>query len=342
MKIAIHQSELFNHSTGWENQWIDFCKEKDLDFEIIDCYDNDILNKIKEFDILLWHIQNYVLQDMLFARSILISVENLGIKIFPNNNTSWHYDDKVSQMYLLKSVNAPIPKHWFFSNKKTAKYWIRNNAEYPVIAKLKCGAGSHNVKLISSVSSGLKYVNKMFGIGMSPAPNILFKATSNFKSAKNWSTLIRRVKRIPDFVQSYTKGKRLPKEKDYCSFQEFIPNNGFDLKVYVLGDKVSFISRDTRKNDFRASGGGTIVYDKTRINDEILKSAFKVSDDLGFQCMGFDYVVDKETNEGKIIEMCFGFNHNALLEMNGYWDRELIWHNKPLNAPIEVIKNLMK
>ena len=35
-------------------------------------------------------------------------------------------------------------------------------------------------------------------------------------------------------------GKRLPREKDYCSFQEFIPNNGFDLKVYVIGDKISF------------------------------------------------------------------------------------------------------
>ena len=342
MKIAIHQSELFNHSTGWENQWIDFCKEKDLDFEIIDCYDNDILNKIKKFDILLWHIQNYVLQDMLFARSILLSVENLGIKIFPNNNTSWHYDDKVSQMYLLESVNAPIPKHWFFAEKKKVKIWLKEEAEFPLVAKLTRGAGSHNVKLIPTLNIGLSYVNKMFGRGVSAAPNILFKATSNFKSAKNWSTITKRINRIPDFISSYTMGKRLPRERDYCSFQEFIPNNGFDLKVYVIGDKISFLSRDVRKNDFRASGGGTIVYDKTRINDEILKSAFKISDLLEFQCIGFDYVVDKKTNEGKIIEMCFGFNHEALLEMNGYWDRNLVWHNKPLNAPEEVLINLMK
>ena len=77
--------------------------------------------------------------------------------------------------------------------------------------------------------------------------------------------------------------------------------------------KSVFLSRDVRKNDFRASGGGTIVYDKTRINDDILKSAFKFSDLLGFQCMGFDYVIDKKTNEGKIIEMCFGFNHEATI-----------------------------
>ena len=180
----------------------------------------------------------------------------------------------------------------------------------------------------------------MFGRGVSAAPNILFKATSNSKSAKNWSTITKRMNRIPDFISSYTMGKRLPREKDYCSFQEFIPNNGFDLKVYVIGDKISFLSRDVRKNDFRASGGGTIVYDKTRINDDILKSAFKFSDLLGFQCMGFDYVIDKKTNEGKIIEMCFGFNHEALLEMNGYWDRNLVWHNKPLNAPEEVLDKL--
>jgi glutathione synthase/RimK-type ligase-like ATP-grasp enzyme len=342
MKIAIHQSKIFNHSTGWEKQWISYCEQNNLDFEIIDCYDLNILDRVKQFDILLWHFQNYVLQDMQFARNILLSIEKCGVKTFPNNNTAWHYDDKVAQMFLLKSINAPIPKNWFFVDKETAQKWLTNKAELPVVAKLTRGSGSHNVKLIFSVNNGLSYVKKMFGRGVSASPKLLFKVTSNFKSAKNWSTIIKRIKRIPDFIQSYTKGGRLPREKDYCSFQEFIPNNGFDLKVYVIGDKVSFISRNVRKNDFRASGGGAIVYDKKRINNEILKSAFKTYDCLGFQCMGFDYVIDKKTNEGKIIEMCFGFNHEALLEMKGYWDRNLIWHNKPLNAPQEVLKNLMK
>nr|WP_218917939.1 hypothetical protein [Draconibacterium orientale] len=134
----------------------------------------------------------------------------------------------------------------------------------------------------------------------------------------------------------------MPKEKDYCSFQEFIPNAGYDLKIYVIGDKISFLARHTRKGDFRASGGGNLSYDKSLVPKNVLESAFETSDKLKLQCIGFDYVVDKSTKKGKIIEMSFGFAHQALIGANGYWDRDLQWHNEPVNAPHEIIKNLLK
>ena len=124
-------------------------------------------------------------------------------------------------------------------------------------------------------------------------------------------------------------------------FFKFIPNAGYDLKIVVVGDKLSFIGRYNRKRDFRASGGGNLFFDKSYITKNIIDSAFNTSDKLGFQCMGYDYVVDNLTGIGKIIEISFGFSHKALLEAGGYFDRDMNWHNEPLNAPSEIIKNII-
>lgn len=342
MKIAIHQNKkIFNHSITWDNEWIKYCEVNNISFEIVDCFRSDIITKLCEFDCLVWEFQNYVLNDMLFARSILNVAKNMGLKIFPDFNTSWHYDDKIAEMYLLQSINAPIPKSWIFNTKNDCFQWIYKYAEFPVIAKLRCGAGSHNVKMIKSKTEARSYAKKMFNRGFVPSPSIVFKTISNLKSAKDWQTIVARMKRIPEFIQTLTRAKRFGREKDYCNFQEFVPNNGFDLKIVVIGNKLSFIARNIRKGDFRASGGGSIFYDKSLVPENVIRSAFETSDRLGFQCMGYDYVVDRNSNEGKIIEISYAFSHMALLGAGGYWSRDLVWHEEALNAPNEILFNLL-
>jgi glutathione synthase/RimK-type ligase-like ATP-grasp enzyme len=151
-----------------------------------------------------------------------------------------------------------------------------------------------------------------------------------------------RIRRIPEFYQTYKNARKFPNEKEYVFFQEFIPNDGYDLKIVVVRDKLGFIARHTRKNDFRASGGGDIYFDQTLVTKNIIDSAFNVSDKLGFQCMGYDFVVDSKTGEGKFVEMSYGFSHTALSQANGYFDRTGIWHDEPLNAPEEIVRNIIK
>ncbi len=342
MKIAIHQNKkVFDHSITWDKDWIKYCEQNNITFEIVDCFNNNIVNKLREFDCLLWEFQNNVLNDMLFARSILYIAKNMGLKVFPDFNTSWHYDDKIAEMYLLQSINAPIPKSWVFSTKDDCIQWINNYADFPIIAKLRCGAGSHNVKMIKNKSDARSYASKMFNKGFDPSPSIIYKSSSNFKSAKDWQTVVARMKRVPEFIQTLTRAKRFGREKDYCYFQEFIPNKGFDLKIVVIANKLSFIARRNRKGDFRASGGGSLFYDKSLVAENVIKSAFETSDKLGFQCMGYDYIVNKDTNEGKIIEISYAFSHRALLGAGGYWSRDLVWHEEPLHAPNEIAENLL-
>lgn len=342
MKVAIHRNDkVFKHSTNWNNKWEKICIKNNIKYGIVNCFSSNIIEELSEYDCLLWHFSNYSPQEMKFARSILYAAEMMGICVFPNFYTNWHFDDKVAESYLLKAIGAPTPVNYIFHDKLDCRNWIKTKAKFPLIAKLRCGSGSNNVKLIKNDTEALKYIDIMFGKGFTNQPGIMFKMGSNLKTANNFSTIIKRVKRIPDFIQTINSAKKLEKESNYAYFQEFIENDGFDLKIVVIGDKLSYICRNIRKDDFRASGGGSLFFDKSLVTDSIIDSAFKTTDDLSAQCIGYDYVVDKRTGEGKIIEISYGFSYSALLEAGGYWDRNHNWHDEPMNAPYEVLNNLM-
>lgn len=341
MKIAI----LFDdneklHSTNWSNAWIEFCKINTIEYQTINPFQNEINNILLSFDVVLWHFGNYSFKDMLIAKNILFPMEKLGKKVFPSINDAWHFDDKLAETYLLQAIKAPVPKSYYFYSLEDVNKNI-GKLNFPVVAKLRNGSGSHNVKLLKSKQELLVYSKRMFTIGISSVPSLLYKASSNFKSSKNLNTFIKRLKRIPEFLKSLSSAKKFNLERGYVYLQEFIPNEGFDLKIVVVGDKLSFIGRNIRKGEFRASGGGDLFYAKEHITMDVINSAFKTNETLGFLCMGYDYVIDSKSKVGYIIEMSYGFSHEALLNANGYFDRKGKWHAEPVNVPHEILKNII-
>lgn len=340
MKIAIlfDQNEKL-HSTNWSHAWVDYCEKNKLNYEIINPYKNGVIPQLMGFDLILWHYSNYSFKDMLIAKNILFTLEDRGKKVFPSFRDAWHFDDKLAETYLLESINAPIPKSYYFYDSISLENEI-SNLKFPIIAKLRNGSGSHNVKKIESADALRSYAKKMFTSGLNSAPNLLYKASSNIKSSKSLKTFINRAKRIPEFLRTLSNAKKFNVERGYVYLQEFIPNDGYDLKIVVVGDKLSFIGRNIREGEFRASGGGSLFYDRNKVTKNVIDSAFKTSDLLGFQCMGYDYVVNRENGEGIIIEISYGFSHQALLEAGGYYDRDGVWYDEPLNVPNEIIKNL--
>ena len=343
MKIAIlYDHAERQHSTSWSFPWEQYCKDNQLDYSIVNPYELGVIKILMKYDIILWHYSNYSYKDMLMARNLLETLEFHGKKVFPGREDSWHFDDKLAETYLLESVRAPIPKSFYFYNIEKLEDTIANQEiSFPVVAKLRNGSGSHNVKKFDNAEQLKQYAGKMFKSGLSSAPSLSYKAISNARSSKNFKTAINRAKRIPEFLRSLSNAKKFNIERGYVYLQEFIPNDGYDLKIVVIGDKLSFIGRNIREGEFRASGGGDIFYDKSKVTDNVIKSAFKTSDKLKFTCMGYDYVVNRSTGEGKIIEISYGFSHEALLMAGGYFDFNGRWIDEPLNAPIEVLKKLL-
>ncbi len=313
-----------------------------IPFEEIDCYASDIISRMDDYSGIFWWYSHYVTADKMEAQNILDIAEKKGLKVYPDHNTAWHFDDKIAEMYAFQSVGAPIPESFVFYREDECLKWLETEAGFPLVGKLRNGSGSTNVRILKDAAKARKFCHRMFTKGYDSAPSLLYKTYSKVQSTRDWKTLVERFRKIPNFLKARSSAKRISIEKDYCYFQEFVPNDGYDLKVAVVGDKLGYFARHVRKGDFRASGGGDFYYDKSLLTEQIIKDAFRVADELRTQCIGFDFVVDRRTGKGLIIEMCHGFDQHAVYDAGGYFDRDCIWHEVPLNVTEEIIKNMYR
>ena len=334
--LSRHQKNNSVTIPSW-TKWLD---EHGIPWELVDCYSSDIIRKLPNYSALLWHYEHYSVADLMEAQNILDVAESMGLKVYPDHKTAWHFDDKIAEMYALQAVGAPIPESWVFYELDKCLNWLEHDAKYPIVAKLRRGSGSNNVKLLHNYAEAKRYARQMFSKGLSPAQSLIYKTYSKVQSTRDWATFVKRFKQIPDFIWSRRFGKALPIERGYCYFQRYVKNNNYDVKVAVVGRKCSFFTRHTRKGDFRASGSGDFFYDKSLVPESVVRSAFDAAEKLGVQCIGFDYVVEKTTEKGYIIEMCHGFDAEAVLACGGYWDRDLNWHDEPLNVKAEILEGM--
>ena len=341
-KVALGRSTLtrIRSHEDTDVSWEGALKKLGIPYDLVNPYEYDFLEKIGAYDAFIWHYENYANADLMEAQNILNMANKKGLKVFPDNNTGWHFDDKIAESYALEVAGAPTPKNWMFYDLEPCLLWLKNDARYPLIAKLRRGSGSNNVKILKNSHEATIYAKRMFSKGYSPAQSLIYKTYSKVQSTRNIKMLCQRIKKVPDFLIARKYGKGLPMERGYCYFQEFIPNKGYDLKVAVVGDKCTYLARKVRKGSYKASGGGELFYDNRLMKDNIIKSAFETAEKLGVQCVGFDYVVSEATGQGLIIEMCYGFDFQAVYDCGGYWDKDLVWHKEPVNIPLEVVKNM--
>ena len=319
MKLAIHNGD------GWNLAWKKYCDSRNISFIDINCYDNNIIKQLKQNGIthLMWHFDHNKPTDILMARNVLYSANKIGIKTFPNFNTCWHFDDKVSQKYLLEAIDAPLVPSYAFYSKREALEWLKTDAKYPIVAKLRRGAGSYNVQLIRNYAQAHRYTNKMFGKGIHPTPGFFADTKNKLKVAGNFSGIITRLKKAPNFFKvMYSSKKGFPKEKGYVYFQDFIPNNKEDIRIAVVGNKIWSFKRKVRSGDFRASGSGMIDYNTLNLPKNLLKISFEISKKLNTQSIAFDFVKDSNDNYF-IVEISYGYQGDAINNCHGYWDENL-------------------
>jgi len=319
MKIAIH------HRKGsFSDRWIAYCEEKSISFKIVDAYQNDIIQQIADCDAFMWHFNHISAKDTLFAKQLIFAIESSGKLVFPSTNMAWHFDDKVAQKYMLEAIEAPLINSQIFYTKGAAQKWIQKT-NFPIVFKLRGGAGSENVKLVRSKNSAQKYINKAFGKGFSQ-----YNASVVFKDrlrkyrlgVGSFSNVLKGFVRI-FYTTEFARVKG--NEKGYIYFQKFVPKNTSDTRVIIVGNRAFAVKRMVRENDFRASGSGVKKYEKNEIDERTIKIAFEIAKKMEYECVGFDFVFDEQNNP-LIVEMGYGFAIQFYDPCPGYWDTELNWH----------------
>lgn len=333
MKIAIH-----HRPESFSDRWIEYCKENNIPYKIVNAYDTDIVQQVDDCTAFMWHHTQCDYRDKLFAKQLIYSLEAMGLKVFPDFHTTWHFDDKVGQKYLLEAIGAPLVPSYVFYDKKEAIEWV-NQTTFPKVFKLRGGAGSANVQLVPTKKDAIRLVNRAFGKGF-----------PQFNRRENLKERIRKYKEGKDTLWGVCKGmgrlfiptelaKIVGPEKGYVYFQDFIPNNKYDIRLIVIGGEKAYgLKRIVRKNDFRASGSKKFVYDQ--INNETIIKAFDIANKLKLQSVAFDFIY---SNKGKplIVEMSYGYGTEGSGKCKGYWDKDLNWHEGPFDPygwMVELVK----
>ena len=332
--IAIHTK-----SGSFAPVWVNFCRTRRIEYKAVDCFASDIMEQLRGCRALLWHWEHHDNTAALFARQLIASIEKMGLSIFPSSATCWHYDDKIGQKYLLEAIGAQlIPTHVFF-DRDTALRWIEGTS-FPKVWKLRGGAGSENVRLVRSADQARALVRRSFGKGWTHSRlSNLRERIWHFRRDRSFVSLVNIGRGLARAIIPHETHRNLPIQRGYAYFQDFIPDNRFDIRVVTIGERSFAIKRHAREGDFRASGSGRISYDVQDIPLECVEASFKIAAALSTQSIAYDFVFQ----EGRflLVEISYAFSVPGYTRCAGYWDRELNWHQKPVLPEEFIIEDLI-
>lgn len=335
MIVGIH------HRKGsFTERFAEYCAIKGYEVKIIDPYSNDFISEVKNVDVFLWHFSQEDYRTKLIAKKFSYLFQTLNIKTFPDFNTCWYFDDKIIQKYIFESLEIPHVKNFVYYSYPEALKYLKN-IKLPIVFKLRGGAGSVNVKLIKS-RFWLRYHlirSFYFGYGLS----------SRLEQYKNRLWRLRRDKTLAScygvfkgFLRLFIKSRKersYGKEKGYFYFQDFIPNNTYDIRVIIANGKAISIKRGVRKGDFKASGSGLFEpMGEEDINIKCVDISFILSEKLKTQSLAVDFVF--KNGEPLVVEISHGFVYYVYDSCPGHWNRQLEWVPGHLNLQNEILDNL--
>jgi glutathione synthase/RimK-type ligase-like ATP-grasp enzyme len=277
----------------------------------------DIFEQLRDADGFMWRCAHYPSQLQVARRLLPVLEHELGLEVYPNERTFRHFDDKIAQYYLLRAHRLPTPQTWVWFDRDLALDWART-IEYPVVLKLHSGAGSCNVRLVKSFREAHRWITRLFGRGLRVIDEVDHKTRDLIRRAQMTLRYLAR-HRLPHYMSA----DLWERHKDYVLFQEFLPDNAFDTRVTVVGNRAFAFRRFNRPNDFRASGSGRIDYDQAQVAPEFISLAFEVAQKLGTQSCAIDGL--RRGGEPVIGEVSYAYVSSAVHACPGHWSPTLEW-----------------
>ena len=321
MLIGIHPDRSGEQS--YYEKWTKFLEERGVVVRIVDLASQSWLEQVVDCDGVMWR-WNHTPQDRLIAYRILHTIERyLQIPVYPNHATTWHYDEKVSQYYMLKAAGVPTPETWVFWDKDRALQWARK-VPYPIVFKLSAGASSTCVTLVIDFKQAEDLISRMFGPGIYPYEVIKEKEKIKLRRLlSHWKRDLVSLSRLEMPGRSEPRRLWWRVEKNYVYFQEFLPGNAFDTRIMVIGNRAFGYRRFNRPDDFRASGSGSLCADNSEIDLRFVRMAHDISEKLGFQSMGYDFM--NKNGLPVLSEVSYTSRDYPVHNCPGHWDLDLNW-----------------
>lgn len=276
----------------------------------VDVYHPRILDQLAGCDGFMWRHKHSADDQAIAHRLLPVLEQYLGLAVYPDQNTCWHYDDKIAQFYLLQAVGIPTPETWVFWRREDALAFAEQ-AHHPLVLKLYAGAGSKNVVRLDDTASTQEYIRRLFYPGVrtlawdAPYPG-------------GWSRRLRDSARLFLRKELPNPGASWLLHKNYALFQEFLPGNAFDTRITVIGRRAFGFRRFNRPGDFRASGSGNIDFTPGEVDTETIRLAFRVAQALRTQSVAIDGLL--RGNERVVNEVSYTYASWAVQACPGHWE----------------------
>jgi len=222
-------------------RWTKLCRFLDhnaFEYEIYNIHAHDWLSQAKQFDAVvgIWSCDLHCLQEM--REKYWVLEHYLGKTTFPSAQHAFLYEDKRLEAYLAYLHGIPFANAHISYDRRDALELVES-LDYPVVSKMVPASASVGTELVRDRKRARKIVERAFSV------------------AGRRTHL------------SYAR------QKNYVYFQDFIPNDGFDLRAIVVGDWVFGYYRKMLAGDFRASGMNLV--EKRELPQEAMRLALKLN-----------------------------------------------------------------
>lgn len=314
---------------GFSAQWIQYCNDHDIEYRLVDIETNNAFDEIQSCNAFLWDYNHEDYSASLIDKQLISIFNKKNIITFPSVNDVIYFDDKISQTYLLKQHDIQHPETFVSFSKSDSLTYIED-AKFPMVFKLRKGAGGINVFKVNDKKEAIKFANQSFNKGFLVYDNKLF-FRDRIQKIKNGQKNKKKIFHVLlKSVFPRSRQKEFPREKGYVFFQNFIENDGFDYRVVVINQSKAYCAkRLARPKDFRASGSGIAEYPNDKMPAEYITESFNISKKLDSLCIAIDFI--KSRKDGKIytIEISHYYDPKSMKPCEGYWTEDLTWIKDP-------------
>lgn len=315
-KIALHRDNTplaSGRQQSFAARWEALARAAGHEIVPVNAYAHDVLDSCRQCDAFMWYFWNARHSSELGKRLIAAIHHGMGLPTFPSWHTIWTFEDKSSQRYLLDAAGIPFPKTWAF--------WARNKADafadsaiYPLVLKLDAGITSRNVRLLSTPAQAHAWIERLFGDGTSALyPDLPHTLLGSARERIGNAARV-----LADRRLKHHCGGRI--QRGNILFQEFLPDNAFDTRITVIGNRAFAFRRMNRPGDFRASGSGRIDWDPGLIDPAAVDLAFDVARTLNTQVVALDILRHRE--QLLVNEVSYYYEAWAVHSCPGHWQKQ--------------------
>lgn len=296
-------------------RWTKYCQFLDRNsfpYDLYNIHTHDWIENAAKYDIVIGHPSSELFHLEEMRRKYFFLETYLGKTCYPSTNHAVLFEDKSLQAYISKVFGIPFANTYVSHDKNDAMH-LAENLPYPVVCKIVPSSGSAGTELVRTRKRGRAIVEQAFS----------------------------RIGRKSHLVYF--------RQKNYIYFQEYVPNDGYDIRAIVIGNWVFGYYRKVLADDFRASGMGLVerralpeeAMEIARKANEIIKSPMLAVDmlhglDGRYHVIEFSPICRMETSVQLAVNgvpgvYVFDEDGSFHFEEGRYWAQELILREFLLN-----------